>query len=272
MVGSSWSRAVRIYTNLSPFSAELLAGRIESGSELLCRVRNAGFEGVEINLRILHQPGGSALLKNLDGACATFHSNYPEFSPGASNPYIREAAVRQLDDELALTLDLGVRVLTFHPGARGKRATREESLDRCAASIRKVVDRHAAALTAGRALLCLENMDDNPEKLCGSEEEIAYILDRVPEIGLTCDVAHAGLRGLDFKRLMDRLGGRIRHVHASGVKEGTPHSSVSLEENSVNHAAFFRRYADTDTIACVENRTLDLSLATRRSLLGYLAS
>lgn len=262
---------MRIFTNLSPFTDELHSGRIASGSELLRRVVAAGFDGVEINLDVLNHPGSRTLLDGLDAGHTTFHSNYLEFNPGASNPYVREAAVRQLDDELTLALDLDVRALTFHPGAKGKRASREESLDRSVASIRQVVAKHAAALAAGRTLLCMENMDDNPEKLCGTEDEIAHILDRVPELWLTCDVAHAGLRHLDMDRFVSRFGHRIRHAHASGVKEGTSHGNVSLEASTVCYAAFFRRYAFTDTIACVENGTLDLALATRRAILDCIA-
>ena len=228
-----------------------------------------GFDGIEVNLFCLTRPGGERLLEGLDYDRVSFHSNYLEFNPGASNPYIRDAAVRQLQDEIALASKRRALVLTFHPGAQGKRASREESLENTVASIRSVIDRCSGAVASGRPFFCVENMDQKPDKLCGAEEELAFVLERLPEVGLTFDVAHAGLRGLDIPRFASRFADRIRHVHVSGVIEGRPHGEVSLAESTVDFSAFFRGFGSSDRIACIENRSLALACATRRVLEGW---
>ncbi len=257
---------MRIFANLSPFAPQILAGAISSGRELMREVDRHGFDGIEVNLVTLTRPGGERLLDGLDYDRVSFHSNYFEFNPGASNPYVRDAAVRQLQDELALASRRGARVLTFHPGAKGKRASREESLENAVASIRRVIEQSSGLLASGRPFLCVENMDASPEKLCGTEEELAFLLDRLPEVGLTFDLAHAGLRGLDIERFASRFAGRIRHVHASGAIAGTPHGEVSVEESTVDFSAFVRGYASSDRIACIENRSLELACASKRAL------
>jgi sugar phosphate isomerase/epimerase len=254
---------MRIFANLSPFAPQILAGRISGGAELMSEVDRHGFDGIEMNLAALARPGGERLFKGLDYNRVTFHSNYFEFNPGAANPYARDAAVRQLRDELAFASGRGALVLTFHPGMKGKKTSREESLENVVASIRRVIEQGAGILTSGRPLLCVENMDANPEKLCGAEEELAFVLERLPEIGLTLDLAHLGLRGVDVERFAGRFAGRIRHVHASGVIAGKSHGEVSLEDSTVDFSAFVRGAAASDRIVCIENRTLELARATR---------
>lgn len=256
--------AMRIFANLSPFASQIAAGALRSGDELMREVDRHGFDGIEVNLAWLTRPGFERLLEGLDYDRVTFHSNYFEFNPGASNPYVRDAAVRQLQDELALASRRGALVLTFHPGMKGKKLSREESLENSAASIRRVIDCGAAA--SQRPLLCVENMDAGPEKLCGAEEELAFLLERVPEIGVTFDLAHAGLRGLDIERFATRFADRIRHVHASGVIAGRPHGEVSVEESTVDFSAFLRAYGSSDRIVCIENRSLELACASKRAL------
>ncbi len=254
---------MRIFANLSPFHQQILAGAIRSGNELMREVDRHGFDGIEVNLVSLTRPGGERLLDGLDYDRVSFHSNYLEFNPGASNPYTRDAAVRQLQDELALASRRGALVLTFHPGMKGKRASREESLESSVASVRRVVEQSSGILASGRPLLCVENMDASPEKLCGAEEELAFVLERLPEVGLTFDVAHAGLRRLDIGQFVSRFGSRIRHVHVSGVIDGRPHNEVSLEESTVDFSAFLRGYGSSDGIACIENKSLELACATK---------
>ncbi len=257
---------MRIFANLSPFAPQLLAGVLRTGGELMREVDRHGFDGIEVNLVCLTRPGGERLLDGLDYDRVTFHSNYLEFNPGASNPYIRDAAVRQLQDELALASLRGALVLTFHPGMKGKRLGREASLENSVASIRRVLEQGPGIPASGRPLLCVENMDQSPEKLCGAEEELAFVLERLPEIGLTFDVAHAGLRGLDIERFVSRFGSRIRHAHVSGVIAGKPHNEVSLEESTVDFSAFLRDYGSSDGIAIIENKSLELACATKHAL------
>jgi sugar phosphate isomerase/epimerase len=254
---------MRIFANLSPFAPQILAGGISSGGELMREVERHGFDGIEMNLAALTRPGGERLFEGLDYDRVTFHSNYFEFNPGAANPYVRDAAVRQLQDEMAFAAGRGALVLTFHPGMRGKKASREESLENAVASIRRVIEQGGELLASGRPVLCVENMDASPEKLCGSEEELAFVLERLPGVGLTLDLAHVGLRGLDVGRFAGRFAERIRHVHASGVIAGKSHGEVSLDQSTVDFSAFVKGYAASDRIVCIENRSLELACATR---------
>ena len=111
---------MRIFANLSPFTPQILAGAISSGAELMREVDRHGFDGIEVNLFCLTRPGGERLLEGLDYDRVSFHSNYLEFNPGASNPYIRDAAVRQLQDEIALASKRRCARPHVPPGSAGQ--------------------------------------------------------------------------------------------------------------------------------------------------------
>jgi sugar phosphate isomerase/epimerase len=156
---------MRIYTNLLPFIREIESLQIKSGRDLVRRVGELGFDGVELNLRILEHPAGRRLLEGLDCSRVSFHSHYEGFNLGIGNRYIREAGIRQLADELRLARARGVRLLTFHPGLQSKYLSREQALDNVAHSLEQVLaaagamqkpspqTAHASSFRAERGLL-----------------------------------------------------------------------------------------------------------------------
>lgn len=69
---------MEIFANLSPFAGEIADGSIITGEDLMKRVDNAGFGGLEMNLRYLDHPEGNHLLEGLDFRRVSFHSNFLE--------------------------------------------------------------------------------------------------------------------------------------------------------------------------------------------------
>ncbi len=256
---------MRVYTNLAPFAEELERLAVRTGRELLRRIDDLGFDGVEVHLSLLEQPQGKLLFEGLEYSQVSFHSNHLDFNLAANNRRVREAAVRQLVEEIHLAREHGVRILTFHPGSVGKRLSREQSHEEAIRGLERVFDQ--TGLNAGsEPILCLENMDSEPTKLCRTEDEISLMLQRLPALSLTCDLAHLGMNHLDGTEFVRRFADRIRHFHASGVQAGRKHSAVPLPESVVDVAPALTQCRCQGAIVCIENRTLELALASLRHL------
>ena len=251
-----------ICTNLSPFGEDLRSGALSSGFDLMERVDKAGFDGLEVNLQILQHPSARKLLDGLDYSRVSFHSNYLEFTLAASNRYVREGCIRQLTDEIALAGERGVRLLTFHPGGKGKGITREQSLDNLRASLEALRPKAEEA----HVTLCLENMDDSPDRLCSAAEEIRRTLARLPWVPLTCDFAHLALTGADIGAFLDEFAPRIAHAHVSGALPGTSHGNVSLPMSAVDLRPHLARMAGREIRLVIENKSLPLALESRDEL------
>ena len=257
---------MRIYTTLGPFAEEIRQGEITDGSALQNRVTAAGFDGFEFGLGVLNHPGGRRLLEGLDFTRVTFHSNHFEFSLGSANPYRRKAAIQQLRDEIDLAVANAVSVLTFHPGFEGKRIPREESHRIVIDSLGEVLSTHGGILKGSLTTLALENMDKNLEKLFRTADELEFALTEIPDLGMTCDLAHCALNQFDISKFIDRVGKWIRHIHISGYKAGLPHSKVSLKESEVDFSNFVQRLTSPTMVFVIENGTLPLAHESRMFL------
>ncbi len=255
-----------VYCTLGAFSGEILQGKINSGRALQERVAEAGYDGIEIGLTVLNYPQGTRLLEGLDYKKVTFHSDFHEFSLGSANAYRRRGAIEQLRDEIVLSAEKGVRVLTFHPGYEGKKLSREQSHANVIACLDEVMKTHGELLQNGTLTLSLENMSNNPEKLCRTEDELERVFEAHPSLGMTCDLAHCALNQFDIGRFLDRIGRWIRHVHVSGYSPGRGHSDVSLAESEVDMRPFIRRLAGEDMVFCIENRDRKLTDESRKVL------
>ncbi len=254
---------MRILATLGPFLDDILSGSIGSGSELMRRIYDAGFDGVEIHLSVLDHPHGRRLLEGLEYRNVTFHSNHHEFSLGSANRYRRRAAVQQLKDELTLAADRGVPVLTFHPGFEGKKLTRSQSHTNLCESLSELLRSYSSLLDSGKTILALENMDDTASKLCRRQEEIEAVLGAFPPLGMTCDLAHCALGGLDIEQFIAQLSSRICHVHVSGYQPGVSHGKVSLPRSELDLEPFIRRIARSDLTFVIENKTLAIAEESR---------
>lgn len=94
-----------------------------------------------------------------------------------------------------------------------------------------VIDDHAQWRRLGAALV-LENMD--PRKDDGqTAESLARHFDELPEAGLCFDVAHAYAIDPSLSEghlILDRFGGRLRHLHVSALDTRHHHVALGVAE------------------------------------------
>jgi len=245
--------SARIYSSIHPFLPFL--------PDIQGDVRRAGLDGVEMPCRLLDPTLAGELSlppERLRGLRTSLHSDFADFNLASANPCVRRACVQQLRAEMALAAQWGFAPLTFHPGT-SKKSERDEALR----LLWKSLEELRSSASSWPARLCLENMDDKPDKLCGSEEEISHTLERFPGLGLTVDMAHLGLRGADIAAFMSAFDSRIAHIHVSGVRPGESHGRVSLKRSRVDFAPFLEALKDRDVAFVIENATWDLMMESR---------
>ena len=257
---------MRIFANLSPFATDIAGHDWHTGAELLEHAYKKGFDGLEVNLRVLENPDTLWVISELDGNAVSFHSSYQEFNPGSSNRFIRNAAKEQLAYEYALAKEIKVKAVTFHPG-RVKNISRDAAKE----NFWKTLDEFYSEQTPDTVRLCMENMDDTPDKLCNTVEEIRQTLDRFPALLLTCDVAHMAKQKIDADSFVAEFGEKIGHLHASGYKPDTKHSQVSLAESDIDFSRAFAMLKDRDIAVAIENKNWKLASETLACIRSAIA-
>lgn len=249
------------------------SGRVKTIPDIAAVLKQAGLDGLEINAYVLEAaelfaPGlglSPDRLDTLDCSRISLHSNHVDFNLGSLNPYVRRAAIEQLLAEAALASAHGIGILNIHPGWV-KKVERRQALRFFWDSLSSFF----SACPKQGPRICLENMDQRPEKLCNKSDEIKSTMEKFPRLGLTVDFAHLGLTGADIGAFLAEFDERIAHVHISGVRDGVPHGRVSLRESRIDFGPYLRRLAGRDLIVVIENRSWETMLTSKSVIEGSL--
>ncbi|MBI2300821.1 MAG: sugar phosphate isomerase/epimerase [Armatimonadetes bacterium] len=126
-------------------------------------------------------------------------------------PRVRQAAVDQLRADLDFFAAIGCPVCTVH-------AHRGVSVGHTEVDRLKLQADSFARLTEHGDGLGVQVLLENTIGFCGDPDRLAqYLFEPLPSLGLTLDVAHAGLGVAKNRtpRFLELLGCRLRHVHIS---------------------------------------------------------
>ncbi|MCM1291604.1 MAG: deoxyribonuclease IV [Prevotella sp.] len=102
---------------------------------------------------------------------------------------------KSFDDEISRCMQLGLKMLNFHPGSHLKLISEQECLNRIADSLNMALEK-SEGVTA-----VLENTAGQGSNLGYEFEQLAYIIDRVEDksrIGVCIDTCHAYSAGYDL--------------------------------------------------------------------------
>lgn len=141
------------------------------------------------------------------------HTAYylPLASPFAS---LRRAAADELRQCLDIFAELGAQWMNLHPDGHAPFHDWSFVIDKNIESVREILP---AAKAAGVGLM-IENL---PGKF-NTADQLALLLDPVPELGLHLDIGHANLQveRNTTEELLRLYGSRLRHVHLHDNKGG----------------------------------------------------
>lgn len=233
---------------------------ITSVKEIITQLNKAELDGIEFNIRIFeffkfYMPEWNLSLNDFTTIGTSLHSDFIDFNLGSINPYIREAGINQLRDEIILAEKFGIKNLTIHPG-RVRKIDRSTALNLFWDSLSIIY----SSCPLEKTKICLENMDQRPEKFCNNIDEIRATLEKFPQLYLTLDFAHLGYTGIGVNSFLDEFMDRIAHIHISGMINGISHHRVSLSKSKICFQHYLERFLEKDIIVVIENYDWDTML------------
>jgi sugar phosphate isomerase/epimerase len=120
---------------------------------------------------------------------------------------LRRAGVEDLRRSMRVFAELGARWMNLHPDHFTPMHDRSFFVKRNLQSIQELLP-EAQRLGIG---LMIENLPGN----FNTPEQLGELLEPLPELGLHLDIGHANLMlpANSTERILERYGGRVRHVH-----------------------------------------------------------
>jgi len=143
---------------------------------------------------------------------------------------VRRAAVTELRRCLDAFAQLGVRWMNVHPDRNAPMHSRRFVVTRNLQSLGELLD-HARQAGVG---LMVENTPGH----FNSVEQLAELLDPLPELGLHLDLGHCNLHGRESTAdaLIAAYGHRLRHIHLHDNKGGHADLHLPLGTGTVDVA------------------------------------
>jgi sugar phosphate isomerase/epimerase len=207
--------------------------------EFMAYVTSLGLDHVELKAEYLAghpaAPGPERLgeLAEEYGVSLTLHAPFRDWNPASFQEPARQNAVERVKATLDDAAAAGAGAVVVHGGAVPERYpewVRERAAEQARRSLRECAA-HAAEVGVW---LCLENQppDDRDRRYTVTPDALGGMLDAVDDdgyLGVTLDVGHAKVAGVDPERFVDRFGDRIRvcHLHDN---DGTADQHRPLRE------------------------------------------
>ncbi|MGE5623670.1 MAG: sugar phosphate isomerase/epimerase family protein [Methanocella sp.] len=180
------------------------------------------------------------------GVGFSLHAPYYEVNIGSLNPGLRAAGVAEVIRAVDLAERLGCRSITIHGGdLSGEDVSREfvpTVVEHTLESLRTIQQ----ACARRGMILCLENRNaaqSSRLKVGVQPNEVVEMCEAVgAEIGVTLDLGHANVSGIDPLEFIDRVGAdRIKLVHAHD-NGGHHDDHLAVGRGTIDYREFARRY------------------------------
>ncbi|WP_262177191.1 sugar phosphate isomerase/epimerase family protein [Haloarcula laminariae] len=215
--------------------------------EFLEYITDLGLDHVELKREYLQghpeapSPERMGELADDYGVSVTYHAPFRDWNLGSFNDASRRASAAQVKATIDDAATAGAGAVVVHGGSVPRRYpewVREQAREN---ALRSLAECAEYAQLVG-VPMCLENQPRNASKRRYTEtpDELAAVLaevDVTPEyFGVTLDVGHAKVNGVDWGAFVDRFGDRIRvcHLHDN---DGTAdqHEPLVDHESVVEH-------------------------------------
>lgn len=212
------------------------AGVTEAHYPLFARLKELGFDGVEIPLFVDAPQGFRALARQLDShglQCTTVCVCTTDTDPISPEAHVRRAALAHLKQRIDWSAELGAQVLCgpFHSALgnlRGRGRTAEE-WGRCVETLTAATE-YAAQAGISLSVEPLNRFEVYFLNTAADAHSLARAVDH-PRLGYLYDTFHANIEEEDIYRSIVETASSINHVHISENHRGVPGSGhVRWEE------------------------------------------
>jgi sugar phosphate isomerase/epimerase len=192
--------------------------------EFLAYITDLGLDHVEFKREYLAahpeapSPERIGELAEEYGVSVTLHAPFRTWNAGSFDEAARADSVARVKQTLDDAAEIGAGAVVVHGGSVRERYP-EWVRDRAADHARRSLQECAQYAQYVGVPLCLENQPPSAEKrrYTTTPADLAAMLDAVsvpPEfLGVTLDVGHAAVAGVDWRRFVERFGERIRVLH-----------------------------------------------------------
>jgi D-psicose/D-tagatose/L-ribulose 3-epimerase len=197
--------------------------------DLLPRIKQAGFDGIEFPLFRLEGFDAAAVRRDLEtnGLEATVASAFLKgVNPVSDDASERAAALRHLKDLIQASADAGAKVLVgpmYSPVGYlpGRRRTADE-WKRAVEGLQSI----GGTLTTNGVTLAIEPLNRFETYFLNTAADAARLCDDInhPNIGILFDTFHANIEEKNVADGIRTVGRRLRHVHTCEHDRGIPGS------------------------------------------------
>ena len=159
------------------------------------------------------------------------HAPLSDINIAGANPYMRESALNEIKKAISASGNLGVKVMTLHPGFRTPLYKRPEKVREETKKSLKILERHA--LDSG-ITLALENMPDTFITVGKAPWELEEMTEGL-EVKWCFDVGHANTTGTmdDFLKHKERFANIHLHDNNGKMDEHLPLGDGDIEWKKV---------------------------------------
>ncbi len=147
---------------------------------------------------------------------------------------IRQASVEELKECVAAFGDLGAKWMNIHPDRHAPMHDRKFIIDRNIQSLREL---YPIANKVGVGLM-IENLPGS----FNTVQQLAELLDPLPELGLHLDIGHANLLSEynTTDEILKVFGPRLKHVHMHDNKGGSADLHLPLGTGNIDTEYYVR--------------------------------
>jgi sugar phosphate isomerase/epimerase len=148
---------------------------------------------------------------------------------------LRRAAVEAFCKCLEVFSDVGARWMNIHPDSNAPNHPKKFLIDKNLQSLVEILE-HAQTLGMG---IMVENI---PGRTFNSVEDLGYLLEPIPDLGLHLDLGHCNLSSIarNAESILAVYGSRLRHVHLHDNKGGTDDLHLALGCGSMDFSKLVR--------------------------------
>ncbi len=202
----------------------------------------------------------------------SMHAPYYEVNIGSLNEGIWRASLAETIKAIDLAAELGCAYLTIHGGHLSKEDVSETLIDavrRNTLESLKVIRAHCAS----RGVVpCLENRNSSSmtsRKVGTMPAELIELCEAAgPGVGITLDLGHANLSGMNALSFVEAVGAnriRLMHLHDNG---GEADDHAAIGSGTIDFSAFAARYvsAGWSFPLAIECKRLEDIFASARTL------
>jgi sugar phosphate isomerase/epimerase len=188
----------------------------------------------------------------------SIHTTISDMNIAAVNERLREASVLEILSEMESANNMGISIMTVHPGLYSFAVDniKDRSIEAARLSLRVL----GRAMDEYGVVLAVENMPSFPLMLGQTAKELEYLIEGT-DLKVCFDIGHANTTG-QTKEMVDVFRGRIANVHIhDNMGDRDAHLTLGAGNIDFKHVISMLSYYDGNFI--IESKGLESAIESK---------